>query len=431
MHWSTLILALTTLLSPPSAADSVRACDPQVNRYCPEVARLAANSNVQRALESIAANDERARRDLIELTEIPAPPFGEAARAQRFLEMLRESGADTVWIDPAGNAIGLRRGTGDRTVVLEGHLDTVFPEDTDVTVQIRGDTLAAPGIGDDTRGLVVVLEVLRAIAEADIRTEADMLFIGTVGEEGLGDLSGVKYLFREGAPRIDSYIAVDGGDANRLAVTGIGSYRYRLTFSGPGGHSWGAFGTANPIHALGRAIAIFDDLADDFTRSGPRTSYNVGRVGGGTSVNSVAYEAWAEIDMRSEDDERLRGIDRLLHQAVEQALEEQNGVVRRGEPLVAEVAMIGNRPSGGVDPASPLPQRAQAVISHMGGVPELGSGSTNSNIPFSLGAQAVTIGRGGQGGDGHALTEWWLDEDGYLAIQQALLLLLLESGMEL
>ncbi len=428
---STLVALLLSAPAPaPATADAAAECDPRQNRYCAEVQRISQNATVKSALDAIRLDSDRARRELIELTEIPAPPFQEEVRARRFAEMLREAGADSVWIDEVGNAIGLRRGTvRERTVVLEGHLDTVFPEGTDVTVKMRGDTLAAPGIGDDTRGLVLVLGVLRAMSQHQLRTEGDVLFVGTVGEEGLGDLRGVKHLFREGGPKIDSYIAVDGGSETRVAVAGIGSHRYRVTFKGPGGHSWGAFGTANPVHALGRAIGLFDERADQHTRSGPRTSYNVGRIGGGTSVNSVAFEAWMEVDMRSEDDASLNAIDELLQESIQQALKEQNALLRRGEELTVDVEMVGDRPSGATDEASPLVQRTRAVIEHFGAEPGLGSGSTNSNIPFSLGVPAVTIGRGGDGGDGHALTEWWVDRDGYRAIQHALLLVLAEAGM--
>src|SRR5690606_5459413 len=200
-----------------------------------------------------------------------------------------------VWIDEVGNVLALRRGTGiPVTVGLAGHLDTVFPEGTDVTVRERGDTLFAPGIGDDTRGLIVVLHVLRALEHAGIRTAADVLFVGTVGEEGLGDLRGVKHLFREGGPRLNAFIAVDGGSDAGITNEALGSRRYRVTFEGPGGHSWGAFGTGNPVHALGRALFMFDTVAARFTAErGPRTSYSTGRIGGGTSVNSIPFEAWA------------------------------------------------------------------------------------------------------------------------------------------
>ncbi len=427
MMFAPLLFALLSTAPLPRAE-----CSVPENRTCAEIQRLAREPRVRRALEAIRLDAERERRELIELTEIPAPPFAEEARARRFLAMLREAGADSVWIDPVGNAIGLRRGVErERRVVIEGHLDTVFPEGTDVTVRMRGDTLAAPGVGDDTRGLVAVLGVLRALSHAEIRTDADLLFVGTVGEEGVGDLRGVKYLYREGAPPIDAYIALEpGGD--RVTVGGIGSHRYRITFRGPGGHAWGAFGTASPIHALGRAIALFDERADGLTRGARRSSYNVGRIGGGTSVNSIAGEAWMEVDLRSADDAGLDLLDRALGTAVSQALGEENAAARLGEPLTVAVENLGARPSGTADLDGALVLRAAAVIQHFGGSPSFGIGSTNANIPFSLGLPAVTIGAGGASGDAHALTEWWTDHDGtaYVAVQKALLLLVAEAGLE-
>lgn len=427
MMFAPLLLALLSTAPAPPAE-----CSVAENRMCAEIQRLAREPKVRRALEAVRLDAERERHELIELTEIPAPPFAEEARASRFLAMLRDAGADSVWIDPVGNAIGLRRGTKrERRVVIEGHLDTVFPEGTDVTVRVRGDTLAAPGVGDDTRGLVAVLGILRALTRADIRTDADLLFVGTVGEEGLGDLRGVKYLFREGAPAIDAYIALEPGD-DRVTVGGIGSHRYRVTFRGPGGHSWGAFGTASPIHALGRAIALFDERADTLTRAGPHSTYNVGRIGGGTSVNSIAAEAWMEVDLRSVDDASLGALDRALGESVRQALTEENAGARRGDPVAVSVESLGERPSGTADLDGALVQRAAAVVQHFGGAAVFGISSTNSNIPFSLGRPAVTIGAGGGSGDAHALTEWWADPDGtaYVAVQRALLLLVAEGGLE-
>ena len=421
-----LLLALLAA-TPPSRAE----CSPRDNRFCAEIQRIAGQPRVARALRSVQDDAARERREMIELTGIPAPPFQEQARVRRYLAMLLEAGADSVWIDEVGNAIGLRRGTNrERRVVIEGHLDTVFPEGTDVTVKVRGDTLAAPGIGDDVRGLVAVLGVLRAISTADVRTEADVWFVGTVGEEGLGDLRGVKHLFRAGAPTIDAYIALEpGGD--RVTIGGIGSHRYRVTFRGPGGHSWGAFGTASPIHALGRAIALFDRVGESLTGDGPRASYNVGRIGGGTSVNSIAFEAWMEVDMRSENPAKLQTLDRALHAAVGRAVEDENAGAHRGEPVTVDFEQVGDRPSGAADPGTPLVLRTAAVIQHFGGTPSFGNGSTNANLPFSLGRPAVTIGAGGVSGDSHALTEWWSDDDGtaYRAVQHALLLVVAEAGL--
>ncbi len=425
-HMLTSAALATAVLALPSIATGQTV----LPGYLDEVRALGADGSVRAAMERIEALDPWGIERLIELTEIPAPPFGEEARGIRFGQLLAEAGADSVWTDPEGNVIGLLRGSGGgRTVVLGGHLDTVFPEETDVTVRIVGDTLFAPGIGDDTRGLVVVLTVLRAMTETEIRPEDDVLFIGTVGEEGLGDLRGMKYLFRDGAPTIDSWIEIDGGGIGGVTSMGLGSVRYRITFEGPGGHSWGAFGTANPAHALGRGTFNFQEVAEAITRSGPRTSYNIGTLGGGTSVNAVPFEAWAEVDMRSESPESLARIEEAMIASFRRALEEENGLRRRGEELTLRLDKVGDRPSGELPHEAPLVQRALATSEFFGAPGATSRSSTNSNIPISLGVPAVTIGRGGIGGESHAPGEWWSNRDGHLAIQRALLLLLLEAGI--
>lgn len=417
-------LTLAAVLGPASLAAQTS--------YDAAIRRIAERQEVQAAFAVIDRLEPQTHADLITLTEIPAPPFKEEARARRYAEKLRAAGADSVWIDEEGNVIALRRGrAGRRRVALSAHLDTVFPEGTDVTVKIRGDTLYAPGIGDDTRGLVVVLTVLRALNQARIPTEADVLFIGTVGEEGLGDLRGVKHLFSDRGPGIDAFMSVDGGGADRIVNAGIGSLRYRVTFRGPGGHSWGAFGIANPHHALGRAIQYFVEAADPYTRQEPRTSYNVGVIGGGTSVNAIPFESSMEVDMRSVSPERLAGVDALFHGAVRRALEEQNALRRSGPALTVDVDLVGDRPSGSLDPFIPLVQRAQAAVRYFGLSPSLGTGSTDSNIPISRGLPAITIGRGGVGGGAHSPGEWWLNQDGTRAIKNALLILLAEAGATL
>jgi tripeptide aminopeptidase len=423
--------AVAAMESPPPSPPAPGVASPEVAvTFTEETARIAGDPRVVRALRVIEELEPRTLADLIILTEIPAPPFKEEARALHYLEMLREAGADSVFIDGIGNAIGIRRGTGTGDpLVLSGHLDTVFPEGTDVTVRIRGDTLFAPGVGDDTRGLVVVLTILRALQAADLRTDSDIWFVGTVGEEGLGDLRGVKHLFREGAAPIGSFISVDGGGSVRVVHEALGSRRYRVTFAGPGGHSWGAFGLANPAHAMGRAISLFDEAAAAFVSEGPRTSYNVGVVGGGTSVNSIPFEAWMEVDMRSVDAGRLARLDSLFRSTVATAASEQNRRRSRGPALTADLALVGDRPSGSIDPSTPLVQRAMATIGHFGITPELTISSTDSNVPISLGIPAVTLSGGGVGGNAHSLDEWWLNVDGHLAIQSTLLLVLAEAGL--
>ena len=399
--------------------------------YAAQVRTLATNPAIQQAFRVIEELEPRTTAELIELTQVPAPPFMEEERARVYLEWLKAAGADSAFIDEEGNAVAVRRGRrGGRTIGFGGHLDTVFPEGTDVTVKQRGDTLFAPGIGDDTRGLMVVLTVLRALEAAGIETEADIWFVGVVGEEGLGDLRGMKHLFRDGAHPLAAWIDVDGGGLGSVVNGALGSYRYRTTFKGPGGHSWGAFGMANPAHALGRAVTRFVNAADSITRDGPRTSYNIGTLSGGTSVNSIPFEAVMEVDMRSLDPASLDRIDAVFKRTMLQGLAEENAAKRRGPDLEVVLDKVGDRPSGTLPEDTPLVQRAQAAGEFFTGRPvSLGTSSTDSNIPISRGIPAVTIGRGGDGGEGHSPGEWWRNEDGHLAIQNALLLLVAEAGL--
>ena len=398
--------------------------------FAQEIADLQTNKRVRAAFQHVLSIEPQSRRDLIELTEIPSPPFGEDARATRFAELLREAGLEDVVIDEVGNAVGRRPGrNGDRVIAYSAHLDTVFPPETEVTVRFDGDRMNAPGIGDNTRGLVVVLGVLRALQAAEINTEADVLFVGNVGEEGLGDLRGIKHLFRAGAEKIDTLIAVDGGQTDRIVYGGVGSHRYRVTYNGPGGHSWGAFGLASPHHALGRAIALFVQNAPAVTSVGEKTSYNVGRIGGGTSINSIAFDSWMEVDMRSGSQDKLDDIDAILQAAVEQALQEENAARLDGAALTVDVARVGTRPSAQGDPQSPLVQRAMAATIAYGVQPELRISSTDANLPISIGVPAVTMSRGGIGGDAHALTEWWENEEGHIAMQIGILTVLSEAGI--
>jgi len=422
------------------AAISGPACSPDASTTAPapsdqkeyeqQITDLLANASIQEALEHIVAIEPRSKIDLIELTEIPAPPFGEQQRALRFAELLRDAGLTEVSIDAVGNAIGRRPGrSGNYVVAYTAHLDTVFPAETDVTVRFDGEKMLAPGIGDNSRGLVVVIGVLRALQHAGIETEADILFIGNVGEEGLGDLRGMKHLFREGGPRIDSLIAVDGGKTNRIVYAGVGSHRYRVTYKGPGGHSWGAFGTASPHHALGRAIARFVEDAPAVTSSGDKTSYNVGRIGGGTSINSIAFESWLEVDMRSANQAKLDEIDAVFLAAANQALQEENAARLDGPELTVNIERVGTRPAAQGDPMAPLLQRAIATMRQFGLEPDLQASSTDANYPLSVGVPAITMSRGGVSENSHAPSESWRNEDGHVAIQIGLLTVLAEAGL--
>jgi len=397
--------------------------------YVKEIEKLVKHKSVKDAFKVIDEIDEQTMEDLITLTEIPAPPFQETKRAKEFKLLLENAGADKVWIDEVGNVIALKKGTdGSKIVVLDAHLDTVFPEDTDVVVQQKGDTLYAPGIGDDTRGLTMVIAVLKAINRANIRTKSDILFIGSVGEEGLGDLRGVKHILANKKTKIDSWISIDGGRIGRINNAALGSIRYRAIFKGKGGHSWGAFGLANPHHAMGIAISHFTSSASKYTSQGPKTSFNIGRIGGGTSVNSIPFESWMEVDMRSVNEDRLKQIDSIFKSSMHEALANYNNSGVK-DSIHVELVKIGDRPSGEVSVDTPLIQRSIAVSNFFKANTKLTRGSTNANIPISMGIPAVTIGRGGEGGGAHSLGEWWMNKNGSDAIKLALLLTVVETEL--
>lgn len=382
----------------------------QTNPFDATIATVRASDGFRQAMAVLDRDHDRLIAEIITLTEIPAPPFKEAARAAAYLEMLRASGLTDVEQDEEGNVMGLRRGTGPDTaplIAIAAHLDTVFPEGTDVKVKREGDRLSAPGVGDDTRSLAVLLAMIRAMNEAGIRTESDLLFIGNVGEEGQGDLRGVKYLFNKGKykDRIKMFISMDGaGGGADITHGGVGSRRYRVIFKGPGGHSYGAFGLVSPAFAMAGAMQRFGKLT---VPEKPKTTYSVGVVGGGTSVNSIPFESWMELDMRSESPAELRKLDESLMALIADAVREENAARSRAQgPVTAELKLIGDRPSGETPIDSPLVQTAAASIRAAGGRPTFSWSSTDSNIPISLGIPAITVDSGGRGGRAHALDEW-------------------------
>ncbi len=395
--------------------------------YTKELKKIANKKKVKRAFEIIDAIDDQTIEDMIELTEVIAPPFKEAERALVFKKMIEAAGADKVWIDEIGNVLALRKGkTGKKLIGLDAHLDVVFPEGTDVNVRKVGDTLKAPGIGDDTRGLSMVIAVLKAFNKAEIVTNNDILFVGSVGEEGLGDLRGMKYLFNESDLKIDSWISIDGGSLGRINNAALGSKRYKVILTSKGGHSWGSFGLANPHHALGKAIDEFSAVASEFTKKGARTSFNIGVIGGGTSVNSIPFESWMEVDMRSVSAQRLDSIELLFKTSINKAVNDYNATDIK-DKVTIEFKKIGDRPSGEISPSTPLIQRAMAATEFFGAKPRLTIGSTNASIPIALNIPAICIGRGGKGGGAHSLDEWFINENGAEAIKLAFLITLSEA----
>jgi tripeptide aminopeptidase len=371
------------------------------------IADLLATDAFRQAAATLAAEHERTVEDGIRLTEIPSPPFGEAARAAAYRDMLAAHGLESVEQDEVGNVMGLRRGAGNgKLLVVAAHLDTVFPAGTDVRVRREGTKLYAPGIGDDTRSLAVLLAFIRAMDAASIRTQSDILFVGDVGEEGLGDLRGVRHLFTQGKHkgRIDAFITVDSPDMDAIAVGGIGSKRYRATFRGPGGHSFGAFGIVNPMYAMAQAMT---ELAKTQVPTQPRTTFAVTVTGGGTSINAIPNEVWMDVDLRSQSAEELARLETRFKTIVAQATEAENHArATRAGAVASELKLLGDRPAGATDPESDLVRLATAAYRAQGFSPRHEFSSTDANIPMSLGIPAIKVGSGGSGGRAHSLEEW-------------------------
>jgi tripeptide aminopeptidase len=349
---------------------------------------------------------DRFVRELIALTEIPAPPFKEQARVKAFVQMMRDAGLADVEIDGEGNAVGVRKGPGSGPMVaVLAHLDTVFPEGTDVKVKRDGTRLLAPGVGDNTRGAALMLSLIRAMNAAKVSTAMDVLFVGNVGEEGEGDLRGAKFVLKKGKykDRIRQFIAIDGGEQETITRGGVGSLRYRVSFNGPGGHSYGAFGLVNPAFAMGGAIAKFSRLT---VPAAPKTTFGVGVVRGGTSINSIPAHVEMDVDMRSESCAELKKVNESFLAIVRDAVAEENTArsTREGR-IAADPKLIGDRPCGETPLDSPIVQTTAAVVKAFGLTPRYSISSTDSNVAMNLGIPAVTIGRG-ISGRAHSPDEW-------------------------
>jgi acetylornithine deacetylase/succinyl-diaminopimelate desuccinylase-like protein len=398
------------------------ACAMDVRAQERSTAQIFSTPQVVRALEYLKAAEPDAINDQIRACEIPAPPFQEQKRAEHFKRRFTELGLKNVRIDGAGNVIGERPGASSgATLVLAAHLDTVFPEGTDVKVKRNGQVLSGPGIGDDCRGLAVILAVARALNEAKIETEGTILFVADVGEEGLGDLRGVRHLFNnELKGKITHFISVDGTGL-KVTNTAVGVVRYRVTIHGPGGHSYGAFGLASPIHALGRAI---EKISRFQVPRQPKTTFNVGRIEGGTSVNAIAHTAWMEVDMRSESAAELQKLEAEFKRATQEALDEENARGEGPDKLSVEMKIVSQRPAGVTPADSPIVKIATAAGAALGIDTKLSAGSTDSNIPISLGVPAITIDGGGQGRGAHSLGESFDFTDSHIGTQRALLTVL-------
>jgi len=381
--------------------------------------KLLQDASVKAALAAARADEARTLAEQVEICEVEAPPFKETKRGELYARKFRELGLQNVRIDKVGNVIGERPGAAARPrFMLAAHLDTVFPEGTNVKTTQDGPVTRGPGIGDDCRGLAVQLAVIRALEAGNVQTPGTITFVGNVGEEGLGDLRGVKFLFNEGMKgQIDRFVSIDGTGLGITHIS-VGSLRYRVTFKGPGGHSYGTFGMVNPIHALGRAMASIGDFQ---VPNEPKTTFNVGRIGGGTSVNSIPFEAWMEVDMRSADAASLQSLDARFHRAVDDAVAAEN--TRWGSrALTVDKALVGNRPAGRASATSAIVQAASSVTKALGFPVTMDEGSTDANYPQSLGIAAITIDGGGRGTGAHALDEAFDATDSWKGTQRAVLL---------
>ncbi|HEU4794886.1 MAG TPA: M20/M25/M40 family metallo-hydrolase [Pyrinomonadaceae bacterium] len=362
----------------------------------------------------------------IRICSIPATPFAEQERAEYLAERFRQLGLDHVSLDEEGNCLGLFKGSSPMPlVIVSAHLDTVFPSGTDFTVRRDGKRLLAPGIADDGCGLAALIAIVQALRSTQIQIEGSILFVGTVGEEGEGNLRGVRHLLTRGAwskRKIEAFLSFDGPGLDRITNRALGSRRYRVEMIGPGGHSWGDFGLPNPVHALGGAISR---LAAYPVPKDPRTTFNVGSIAGGTSVNAIPALASMEVDLRSAAEAQLRRLDAFFKRAMKEATDEENNRRRPGDPpLTLQLDLIGERPSGETPADSPLVKIALETTRFFGVEPRLDQSSTDSNLPISLGIPAVTLGAGGTSGASHTLAEWYDPRDRDRGLKRGLLVIL-------
>jgi acetylornithine deacetylase/succinyl-diaminopimelate desuccinylase-like protein len=397
------------------------------------VARVFAHPAYQRAADALEQGYPLFARDVVALTEIPAPPHGESARADACVKLLREAGFPAAGIDAEGNVLAFRPGLGGPLLVVAAHLDTVFPAGTDVTVRRDGTRLSAPGIGDNTQGVAALVAIARALTTARAATVSDVLFVADVGEEANGDLRGIRHLLTAGKykGRVKQFLAIDGaGYGSVITTSAVGSRRYRVTFRGPGGHSFGSFGAVNPAGAMAGAVEALNRLEVPET---PRTTFNVGRIGGGTSVNTIPSEVWMDVDLRSESATELSKLDRAFRDIVSQATETENRThsVILG-PITSTVEEVGFRPSGQTPASSRIVSTTAAALRLMNRVPSLGSASTDANLPISLGIPAIAIDTGIRGDRPHAPDEW-IDLEPHSAVvglQRTLLIVLSLAGLQ-
>jgi tripeptide aminopeptidase len=392
------------------------------------VEKIADEPTCAQALVWIDKNTNWVTDQQIALSEIPAPEFGEAKRGE-FLQKVFESAGLTVRTDKTGNVIGERSGAvADSIILLAAHLDTVFPAGTDVRVKKNGDRLTGPGIADNGAGLAALAAVARALSEGRVRTNKTIVFAGDVGEEGEGNLRGIRALVEAYGSRLAAVIAVDGASTEHITTQGIASHRFEVTITGPGGHSWSDFGAPNPITALSRGIVKFSALR---VPEDPRSSYNFGVIEGGTSVNSIPARAVVKVDLRSEEEAEVTKMEAALREAMQAGIKEEMAAARDASAALQLTSRsLGLRPAGKLPENSPLLDSIRSVDRFLGTRSRLERSSTDANIPLSLGIPAISIGGGGKANGSHTLEEWYDPTARELGLKRLLLTTVSLAGLQ-
>lgn len=395
-----------------------------------QIAQLASMRVVHAAFSWFPIGEQELRRLQLELARIPAPPFGESARAKWLHDKFVGIGLQQVEIDEPGNVIGVLQGRdrGLPALAISAHLDTVFPADTEVTIQEDRDRIYGPGVSDNAAGVTAMLGVAMAMREAQIHCESDVVFIGNVGEEGEGDLRGIRHIFEKSlwAERIGYTLVIDGSGTDAIIGQALGSRRFEVIVCGPGGHSWSDFGQPNPIVALSRIVSRFSQTP---LPSQPKTTFNFGVISGGTSVNSIPQTAQVSIDLRSASAQELQRLEDELR-AVIQAEIPARGREGAAAKLSCELKKIGDRPAGELSGNARILEVVRAVDAHLSIDSHIRRASTDANIPISMGREAVTLGAGGAGGGAHTLREWFDPAGRSLALKRILLAVLALGGLE-
>jgi acetylornithine deacetylase/succinyl-diaminopimelate desuccinylase-like protein len=400
-----------------------------------EVARISASPEIRSAFNWFRGQEPQLAHWQLEMARIAAPPFGEGPRAAWLAERFRELGLDDVRIDDVGNVFGIHPGFGRRYIALSAHIDTVFPAGTPLNVRQQGSRLFGPGVSDNGAGVTAMLAIVALLRAVRIRHSLPFLFIGNVGEEGEGDLRGMRHIFA--TPRWKDSIAysliLDGAGSDTVVAEALGSRRFEIIVRGPGGHSWSDFGAPNPIVILARAIESFCQTPVPTT---PKSTFNIGVIRGGTSVNSIPESASMRVDLRSTSKIELERLERSLRVCLDHAVsaeqhlgESRGSIQRKTHAVTSEVVVIGDRPAGELEPNARILQVLRAVDAHLGNVAQVQRASTDANIPLSLGREALAIGGGGSGGGAHTLQEWFDCSGRELGLKRILLTLLALAGV--